>query len=451
MKPRIFVNMHYMALGGAERALLGLLNALDPQRVDVDLLLNQHTGEFMPLIPEHVHLLPEQRGYNAIERPMRDISREGQWRVLLARLHAKWQHRCYLKTLTPEQRAYDASIFQYVADCVTPVLPPIAESNTPYDLAISFLTPHNIVLDKVKARKKIAWIHTDYSTIHVNVEKELRVWSRYDYIASISDDCTRSFMQKFPSLKEKIILIENILSPSLVRRQAMDDAHFDAAPIGSADSEGTQTPPLTPPLCERGGEVETLSECNAGEQTPPLTPPLCERGGEVETIVLLSVGRFCHQKNFDNVPDIARRVIEKGLNVKWYLIGFGDEALIRQKIAEAGMEEHVIILGKQSNPYPYIRTCDIYVQPSRYEGKSVTVREAQILCKPVIITDYPTARSQVQDGVDGIICPMDNAGIARAICDLAGDASRRQALADYLATHDYGNECEVDKIYQLLD
>jgi glycosyltransferase involved in cell wall biosynthesis len=128
----------------------------------------------------------------------------------------------------------------------------------------------------------------------------------------------------------------------------MDNAHFDAAPIGSADSEGTQTPPLTPPLCERGGEVETLSECNAGEQTPPLAPPLCERGGEV---ILLSVGRFCHQKNFDNVPDIARRVIGNGLDIKWYLIGFGDEELIRRKITEAGMEEHVIILGKKNNPF----------------------------------------------------------------------------------------------------
>jgi len=426
MKPRIFVNMHYMALGGAERALLGLLNALDPARVEVDLLLNQHTGEFMPLIPEHVHLLPEQRGYNAIERPMRDIAREGQWRVLLARLRARWQHRRYLKTLTAEQRAYDASIFQYVADCVTPVLPPIAQPNTPYDLAISFLTPHNIVLDKVKARKKIAWIHTDYSTIHVNVEKELRVWSRYNYIASISDDCTRSFLQKFPSLKDKIILIENILSPTLVRRQAssnaqctMHDAQSAAAP---ADSEGTQTPPLAPPLCERGGEV-----------------------------MLLSVGRISHAKNYDNIPDMAQRMREMGLRFVWYILGPGNRDAIDQKIAETGTGDCVKLLGATSNPYPYIRACDIYVQPSRYEGKSVTVREAQILCKPVIITDYPTARSQVQDGVDGIICPMDNAGIARAICDLAGDAARRQALADYLATHDYGNEREVDKIYQLLD
>ena len=447
MKPHIFVNMHYMALGGAERALLGLLNALDPIRVDVDLMLNQHTGEFMPLIPEHVHLLPEQRGYNAIERPMRDIAREGQWRVLMARLRARWRHRRYLKTLTAEQRAYDASIFQYVADCVTPVLPPIAEPNTSYDLAISFLTPHNIVLDKVKARKKIAWIHTDYSTIHVNAEKELRVWSRYDYIASISDDCTRSFLQMFPSLKDKIILIENILSPSLVRRQAMDDAHFDAAPIGGADSERTQTPPLTPPLCERGGEVETLSECDAGEQTPPLTPPLCERGGEV---VLLSVGRISHAKNYDNIPDMAQRMREMGLRFVWYILGPGNHDAIDQKIAETSTGDCVKLLGATSNPYPYIKACDIYVQPSRYEGKSVTVREAQILCKPVIITDYPTARSQVQDGVDGIICPMDNAGIARAICDLAGDATKRKALSNYLAAHDYGNEPEVEKIYGLI-
>ena len=62
------------------------------------------------------------------------------------------------------------------------------------------------------------------------------------------------------------------------------------------------------------------------------------------------------------------------------------------------MEEHVLLLGKRTNPYPYIAACDIYAQPSRYEGKSVTVREAQMLCKPVAVTAYPTATSQVRDG-----------------------------------------------------
>ncbi len=388
-----------MALGGAERALLGLLEALDTERVDVDLFLNQHTGEFMPLIPSKVNLLPEQRGYNAIERPMKDILREGQLGVLFGRLLAKWRHRRYRSTLTPEQRAYDCSGFQYIADSVSPFLPSL-EGGREYDLAISFLQPHNIVLNKVRARKKIAWIHTDYSTVHINVEKELKVWGQFDYIASISDDCTRSFLQKFPSLKDKIILIENILSPTIIREQALDDA-----------------------------------ECTMHNAQ----------------LKLLSVGRICQAKNYDNIPYIAQMLKAQGLQFTWHIVGPGDHAAIDQKLVETDTADCVKFLGPKSNPYPYIQACDIYLQPSRYEGKSVTVREAQILCKPVIITNYATAASQVQDSVDGVICGMDNAAIAHAILDLANDPAKHEHLSNYLATHDYGNEREVEKIYELLD
>ena len=114
------------------------------------------------------------------------------------------------------------------------------------------------------------------------------------------------------------------------------------------------------------------------------------------------------------------------------------------------MEDHVIILGKRSNPYPYIKACDIYVQPSRYEGKSVTVREAQMLCKPVVVTNYPTASSQIKDGVDGVIVPLDNAGCAKGLARVIMDEHLQQQLVAYLQTHDYGNETEVEKIYQLL-
>lgn len=403
MSCRIFIHMHYMALGGAERALLGLLNAFDPERVNVDLFLNQHTGEFMPLIPKHVNLLPERRGYNAIERPMKTILKEGQFGVLYGRLKAKWQHRQYRKTLSEPYRSFDSSGFQYVADSVDRFLLPLGGidgGQKPYDLAISFLQPHNIVLHKVKAKKKIAWIHTDYSTVHVNAAKELSVWSGFDYIASISPDCTRSFLKAFPTLEDKVIEIENILSPDFVRQQAIDDG------IMGLESNG---------------------------------------------IKLLSIGRYCYQKNFDNLPDIARRIIQAGYpDLRWYLIGFGsDESLIRRKIEEAGMQDHVIILGKKNNPYPYIKACDVYVQPSRYEGKSVTVREAQILGKPVVVTAYPTAPSQIKNGIDGIIVPMDNQGCAQGITDAISHPDRLQAITDYLTAHDYGNEAEVEKIYKL--
>lgn len=165
---------------------------------------------------------------------------------------------------------------------------------------------------------------------------------------------------------------------------------------------------------------------------------------------LLSIGRFCEAKNYDNVPDICKRITEKGIDVKWYIIGYGDDTLIRQKIKDAGMENHVVILGKRDNPYPYIKACDIYVQPSRYEGKSVTVREAQMLCKPVVVTNYPTASSQIKNGVDGIIVPMDNDGCAKGLAKVILDKDMQKRLTDYLKTHDYGNESEVEKIYQLL-
>lgn len=167
---------------------------------------------------------------------------------------------------------------------------------------------------------------------------------------------------------------------------------------------------------------------------------------------LLSIGRFCTAKNYDNVPDIARKMKESGVaDLRWYIIGYGgDEALIRAKIKEAGMEEHVILLGKKENPYPYIKACDIYVQPSRYEGKSITVREAQILCKPVAVTAYPTAPSQIKDGIDGVIVPLDNEGCARGLADFIADTALQKRIVEYLRTHDYANISEVEKIYSLI-
>lgn len=401
MKPRIFIAMHYMEIGGAETALVGLLNALDPARVDVDLFLYDHRGEMMQFIPEWVNLLPQIPKYSVLERPIVELVKRGFWGIAAARLWAKWL----------SQKAYKRSGstlennggLDKMSKCTTPLLPKINQSVT-YDLAISFLTPHRIVAEKVKAKKKIAWIHTDYTRVWVDAEDELKVWQKYDYVASISGDVTNTFLQVFPSLAPKIVEIENILSPSFVRKRAE---------LQDVDKE----------IRHEGA------------------------------ITLLSVGRFSDAKNYDNVPDICKRLIGKTkLNIKWYIIGYGgDEDLIRQKIKEAGMEDHVILLGKRSNPYPYIKACDIYVQPSRYEGKSVTVREAQMLCKPVVVTNYPTAPSQIRSGIDGVIVPMDNEGCAHGLAEVICDKPLQERIIAHLKTHDYGNESEVEKIYTLIN
>ena len=400
-KPRIFIVMHYMEIGGAETALIGLLNALDPNRVDVDLFLYDHRGEMMQFIPEWINLLPQIPKYSVLERPIVELVKRGFWGIAAARMWAKRISKVAYKR--SGSKLENNGGLDKMSKCTAPLLPRINQSVT-YDLAISFLTPHRIVAEKVKAKKKIAWIHTDYTRVWVDAEDELKVWQKYDYVASISGDVTNTFLQVFPSLAPKIVEIENILSPTFVRKRAE---------LQDVDKE----------IRHEG------------------------------TITLLSVGRFSDAKNYDNVPDICKRLInETKLNIKWYIIGYGgDEALIRQKIKEAGMEEHVILLGKRSNPYPYIKACDIYVQPSRYEGKSVTVREAQMLCKPVVVTNYPTAPSQIRSGIDGVIVPMDNEGCAHGLAEVICDKPLQERIIAHLKTHDYGNESEVEKIYTLIN
>ena len=401
MKPRIFIAMHYMEIGGAETALIGLLNALDPNRVEVDLFLHDHRGEMMQFIPKWVNLLPQIPKYSVLERPIVELVKRGFWGIAAGRLWAKYISKVAYKR--SGSKLENNGGLDKMSKCTAPLLPRINQSVT-YDLAISFLTPHRIVAEKVKAKKKIAWIHTDYTRVWVDAEDELKVWQKYDYVASISGDVTNTFLQVFPSLAPKIVEIENILSPTFVRKRAE---------LQDVDKE----------IRHEG------------------------------TITLLSVGRFSDAKNYDNVPDICKRLInETKLNIKWYIIGYGgDEALIRKKIKEAGMEEQVILLGKRSNPYPYIKACDIYVQPSRYEGKSVTVREAQMLCKPVVVTNYPTAPSQIRSGIDGVIVPMDNEGCAHGLAEVICDKSLQERIIAHLKTHDYGNESEVDKIYELIE
>lgn len=441
MKKRIFISMHYMEIGGAEMALVGLLQALDYSKYDVDLFLHAHRGEMMQFIPKEVNLLPEIKEYAHIECPMKQALLDGCWGVLYGRLKAKWLTRRYLRK---KRVTESAAGLQYVANCVSSFLPSL-HKNGEYDLAISFLQPHNYVVEKVKAKKKICWIHTDYTRVDINVEQELPIWNAYDHIISISPDVTKTFLQIFPSLSNKIVEMENILSPEFVRKRSEEfEVNFNSNE--NEDEKANDNFPLT---AHRSPLNHNFNDnCPLTANRSPLT---------VNYVNLLSVGRFCEAKNYDNVPDICEKIVssfksqDPKLSIRWYLIGWGgDEELIRRKIEEAGMQDHVIILGKKSNPYPYIKACDIYVQPSRYEGKSVTVREAQMLCKPVVVTNYPTATSQIQDGIDGKIVPMDNEGCAQGLAEFIMNTELQEQIKEYLSSHDYGNESEVSKIELLL-
>ena len=403
-KKRILVCDLYLEVGGAERALIGLLETIDKDKYEVDLFLNQHTGEFMSLVPDGVNLLPPVAEYTCLLRPVAQIVKEGHIGMAVRRLWGLYRHARYSRTLSAAQRLCDDSVFQYVARSVSGGLPDLRGFGR-YDLAISFRMPHNIVLEKVDATKKICWIHTDYRTVHLNTAIERPVWGAFDHVISISDEVTASFLHLFPDLKDKMLRIENILPSKAVISLA-----------SSGFPEGMRR--------------------------------------EAGQTVLLSIGRYCTQKKFQDIPVICRGLLDLGLDVCWYIIGYGTEAetkKITDAIADCDVAENVVMLGKKTNPYPYIKACDWYVQPSLFEGKSIAVREAQILHKPVIITDYPTAHSQIVHGVDGVIVPMPVAECVTGIAAALTSKDLRGIIVNNISNTDFTSSDEVEKIYSLIE
>lgn len=386
-----------MEIGGAEKALLGLLENIDTTKYEVDLFLMRHSGELMKYIPSNINLLPEISQYADLAVPIGNVLKKGHFKIAYGRYKGK---KAAVKRVAELGLGDNDVAIEYSHKYTAKYMPKISDKE--YDLAISFLTPHYFVTQKVNAKKKVAWIHTDYSRVEMDRESQLVMYSNYDKIASISDKAAEKFVRIFPSLKDKVITIQNILPEKYINK-ITDEFTVE----NEISNDGS--------------------------------------------IKLLSIGRFCTAKNFDNIPEICKLIRNQGVNIKWYIIGYGgDEQLIKDKIAEFNMQDYVIVLGKKENPYPYIKACDIYIQPSRYEGKCVAVCEAQILNKPVIITNYATSASQLTDGYDGVIVPMDNQDCAEGIIQLLNNKELMHRLSENTKTVDYANSKEVEKLYSIM-
>ena len=389
--------MPSMFIGGAERSLIGILNTIDYEKYEVSLFLYRHEGEFLRLIPPQVKILPLMEEYETFDVPIKKLLFSKKWKYGMARILAK----IYMKIhcIRTHERAGVWMAMQYISKGLLSYLPQIPGK---YDLGISFLGIPDVLIEKIDAEVKVAWNHTDYSILNPDKKRDKEIYSQIDYIVSVSEMCTCQFKKVYPEFARKAITIENLLNIELLTEQAKK-VIYDMPRNG-------------------------------------------------HKYILLSIGRYSDAKNFDNIPTICKIIREMGVDIIWYIIGYGaEERLIRQRIEEEKMEEFVLLLGKRINPYPYIKECDLYVQPSRYEGKAVTVREAQILHKPVVITEFATAFSQLKNEYDGIIAPMDNQGCARRIVKLLKDEKCMRRLVENTYKVDYSNRYEVEKIYHMIE
>ena len=395
---KVLIASFDMEVGGVERSLISLLNNFDYSNNKVDLMLYRHSGDFIKLLSDKHKLLPEIKEYATYRKSIKEILNDNLYMLAIVRVLANLNSKIIGKFKNIDETGYIQ--MQKMWKYALPLLPNLDKK---YDVAISYLWPHYFVAEKVRAKRKIAWIHTDYSTIETDVDMDLKMWDKFDYIMAVSEECKNAFLKKYPSLKEKVKVMENITSPDFIREMASENIE------------------------------ENIKNDNSFK--------------------LVSVARLSHAKGIDNAVRALKVLHNRGLtNIKWYVVGYGgDEQMIRNLIKENNLEDSFILLGKKVNPYPYINAGDIYVQPSRYEGKAVTVVEAQILGKPVVITNYTTAKSQVRDNVDGYICELSVEGIADGVEKLYKDKNLRIKLSENCKNTDYSNSSELENLYNIFD
>ena len=228
MKPSILIFSQSMYLGGVERSLLGLLDSIDYDRYDVDLFLMRHSGELMPYLNHKTNILPEIPQYASLAVPMKSLIKSGQFGVLCGRLRGKLAAKRFDKQHPSDKPSVTALTYSHKYTLST--MPQISDKT--YDLAISFLTPHYFVMERVKAKKYAAWIHTDYTALAFDQAEEISMWSRYDAICGVSKQVSEAFDKAFPELADLTETIENVLPEKLIINQSnltCDDLKDDSS------------------------------------------------------------------------------------------------------------------------------------------------------------------------------------------------------------------------------
>lgn len=257
----------------------------------------------------------------------------------------------------------------------------IAPLKKNYDAAVAWHQgfPTYYVASRVNSVRKYAWVNIDLSKAGYAASFNRSFYDRFHGISAVSDTLRMMLENTDYIDKTRLYTVYDILNVDQIRQLARETGFNDNLPVG--------------------------------------------------TLRIVTTGRMTTQKNYVLAVNTAWRLKENGLNFHWYFVGDGPERChIKQLIEARSLQEHITLLGTQSNPYPYMAGCDIYVQTSRFEGFCLTLREARILNKPVVSTDFPVVHDQIRDGENGLIAKMTPESVAEKILLLARDPVLREKL-----------------------
>ncbi|MBQ8909920.1 MAG: glycosyltransferase [Oscillospiraceae bacterium] len=271
---------------------------------------------------------------------------------------------------------------QRLWECWKRTIPAYAEH---YDVAVSYLEGYSsyYVMEKVSANKKVLWVHSEYQKLRYDPFYDKPYYEKADGIITISEKCKQCILQEFPQCREKVFVLPNITIPHDVLRNS------------------------------------TQGECREFTQE--------------HSLKLLTVARLHPLKGVDIAIEAAKELKKEGIGFCWLVVGDGPErGKLQQQITDQKLNDCFFLLGSRENPYVYMKNCDILVQPSRVEGKSIVLDEAKILCKPIVATNYTTVEDSVVHGETGWIVDMTPKAVAQGILHLWRKASLREQMSNNL-------------------
>ena len=278
----------------------------------------------------------------------------------------------------------------------------ISKLDKKYDVAIAYSqgTPTYYVAQKVVAKKKICWVNTDYKFAGYNREFDFKYYEKFNNIVAVSKVCTEVLKDVFPEFKNKIITIYDIISESLINNMANEGKGF------VDDYKGVR---------------------------------------------ILTIGRLVYEKGYEYAIEAAKYLKDKNIDFRWYSIGEGNlKSELEKMIIEYNLQDNFKFLGTFTNPYPFIKECDIYCQPSRFEGFGLAIAEARILNKPIVATNFDIVYDQIINGENGLIADMNGREVGKKIEILVRDNKLEQNIIDNLNNEKVGTEDEINKILELL-
>ena len=397
---KILITINTLGLAGAEVALLGMLNQLDPKEYEVSLFVLTGQGELIQRVPKHVKLLNKEYCDSSV------LSAQGRrhlMKTVLKSLIGKgkgitlFPYLCkhLVKQIGKGKIRPDKLLWRVLSDGAE-------RFEQTYDLAVAYLEggATYYVSDHVKATKKATFLHVDYSQAGYSRSLDRCCYHNFDKVFTVSDEVKDSFLAIYPECADKTQVFHNILNQDSIREKAK-------LPGGFTDG--------------------------------------------YQGMRILTVGRLTAQKAFEVSIEAMKLLKERGVQARWYVLGEGDQRnVLTTKIHQLGLEEDFVLLGAVDNPYPYYVQTDLYVHATRFEGKSIAIQEAQTLGCPILVSDCSGNREQVNHNVDGLLCDLTPEAVCEGVFTLLQDEEKRRMLAKEAAKKQLTNPQEIEKLLVLL-